>query len=79
MAIVMLAAFHPEELPGVPAHRSYNSMDVASYSDVWNAAKQVKDNCISVYVAFNETMSESGGGINFRSQTGWSATGTRAS
>lgn len=75
MAIIMLAAFHPGELPGVPAHKLYGLMDVASYSDVWNAVKQVKDNCISVYVAVNETMSESGEGINFRSQTGWSAIG----
>ena len=79
MAIVMLAAFHPEELPGVPSHRLFGLMDVASYQDVWNAVKQVKDNCISVYLAVNGTKSESGGGMNFRSQTGWSAIGACAS
>lgn len=79
MAIVMLAAFHPEELPGVPASRLFRLMDVASYSDVWNAVKEVKENCISVYLTANGTMSESGGGMNFRSQTGWSAVGTCAS
>ena len=79
MAIVMLAAFHPEELPGVPASRLYSLMDVASYKDMWNAVKVVKDNCISVYLTVNGTMSESGGGLNFRSQTGWSAVGMCAS
>lgn len=79
MAIVMLAIFRPEELPGVPASRLFSLMDVASYSNVWNAVKQVKDQCISAYLAVNETMSESGGGMNFRSQTGWSAIGTCAS
>ena len=75
MAIVMLAAFDPEELPGVPLGRSFSLKDVASYSDVWDAARQVKDNCISRYLATNETMHESGGGLNFTSLTGWSAIG----
>lgn len=79
MAIVMLAAFHPEELPGIPVSRLFGLTDVASYKDVWNAVKAVKEKCISVYLTVNGTMSESGGGLNFRSQTGWSAVGTCAS
>lgn len=79
MAIVMLAAFHPEELPGVPRPMLFSLMDVASYKDVWNAVRIVKENCISVYLTVNGTMSEKGGRVNFRSQTGWSAVGTCAS
>ena len=79
MAIVMLVAFFPEELPGVPSSRVFSLMDVASYNDVWNAVRQVMDNCISKYLAINETTTESKGGVNFRSQTGWSAFGTLAS
>ena len=76
MAIVMLAAFYPEELPDVSPSRVFGLMDVASYNDAWNAVKQVMNNCISKYLATNETIKESGGGLNFRSQTGWSAFGT---
>ena len=76
MAIVMLAAFYPEQLPGVPPATMFGLTDVASYSDAWNAVKRVKNNCISEYLATNETIHESGGGMNFRSLTGWSATGT---
>lgn len=76
MAIVMLATFHPEELPGVPPSRVFSLEDVASYHDAWDAVKQVKDNCISKYFATNETIEEDGEGVNFRSQTGWSAIGT---
>lgn len=76
MAIVMLATFFPGELPGVPPSRVFGLMDVASYNDVWNAVKQVMNNCISKYLAFNETVQESNGRVNFRSQTGWSAFGT---
>lgn len=76
MAIVMLAAFYPEELPGVPPSRVFSLMDVASYDDAWNAVRQVMNNCISKYFATNNTITESGGGMNFRSQTGWSAFGT---
>ena len=75
MAIIMLAAFHPEELPGVAPSRLFTLIDVASYTDAWNAVRQVMDNCISRYLATNETMQGSGGGTNFRSQTGWSAIG----
>ena len=74
MAIVMLVAFFPEELPGVPPSRVFPLEDVASFSDVWKAAKQVKDNCLSRWLTANETMHNSGG-LNFRSQTGWSAVG----
>lgn len=76
MAIVMLAAFSPEELPGVSPSRVFGLMDVASYNDAWNAVRQVMDNCISKFFATNKTVRESGGGMNFRSQTGWSAFGT---
>ena len=76
MAIVMLVAFFPEELPGVPPSRVFDLTDVASYNDVWDAVRQVMDNCISKYLAINETIPESKGGLNFRSQTGWSAFGT---
>lgn len=76
MAIVMLAAFFPEELPGVPPSRVFSLTDLASYNDVWNAVRQVMDNCISKYLAINTTIPESKGGANFRSQTGWSACGT---
>ena len=76
MAIVMLAAFHPEGLPGVPPSRVFALTDVASYNDAWNAVKQVMNNCISKYLAVNETVPESGGGMNFISQTGWSGFGT---
>lgn len=76
MAIVMLVAFYPEELPGIPPSTVFSLMDVASYADVWNAVREVMDNCISRYLATNETMQESGGGINFLSQTGWSAIGS---
>ncbi len=76
MAVVMLASFHPEELPGVPPSRVFTLTDVASYSDIWAGVKRVMDNCISEYVETNKTMQASGGGLNFRSQTGWSAIGT---
>ena len=76
MAIVMLAAFFPEELPSVPPSRVFSLTDVASYNDVWNAVRQVMDNCISKYLAINKTIQESKGEVNFRSQTGWSAFGT---
>ena len=76
MAIVMLAAFLPEDLPGVPPSRVFSLMDVASYKDVWNAVKLVMNNCISKYLATNETIPESKGGVRFTSQTGWSAFGT---
>ena len=76
MAIVMLAAFHPERLPGVPPSRVFALTDVASYNDAWNAVKQVMNNCISKYLAVNETVPESGGGMKFISQTGWSEFGT---
>ena len=76
MAIVMLAAFLPEDLPGVPPSRVFSLMDVASYNDVWNAVKQVMNNCISKYLAINETIPEIKGGVKFTSQTGWSAFGT---
>lgn len=72
MAIVMLGIFDPEELPGVHPGRLFSLMDVASYSDAWNAVRQVKDNCISRYLATNETLQDSGGELNFVSQTGWS-------
>lgn len=76
MAIVMLAAFYPGELPGVSPSRVFGLTDVASYDDAWNAVRQVMDNCISKYFATNQTIADSGGGMNFRSQTGWSAFGT---
>lgn len=75
MAIAMLVAFFPEELPGVSPSRVFGLMDVATYNDVWNAVRRVMDNCISKYLATNETVLESEGGLNFRSQTGWSALG----
>ena len=75
MAVVMLASFHPEELPGVPASSLFALTEVASYADAWRAVKRVMDNCISKYLASNETTPESGGGMDFRSQTGWSAFG----
>ncbi|KAF6226161.1 hypothetical protein HO133_009027 [Letharia lupina] len=68
--------FTYEQLPGVPPATMFGLTDVASYSDAWNAVKRVKNNCISEYLATNETIHESGGGMNFRSLTGWSATGT---
>ena len=74
MAIVMLAAFFPEELPGVPPSRVFPLEDVASFSEVWEAVKRVKDNCLSRYLTANETMRNSGG-LKFRSETGWSAVG----
>ena len=77
MAIVMLVAFYPEELPDVPPSTLFSLTDVASYSDAWNAVRQVKDNCLSRYLETNETVQESGGGVNFRSQTGWSAIGSQ--
>ncbi|KAM0804324.1 hypothetical protein BDR22DRAFT_594467 [Usnea florida] len=76
MAIVMLVAFFPEELPGVPASRVFPLVDVASFSDVWEAVKQVNDNCLSRYLTANETTHNSGG-LKFRSQTGWSAVGSQ--
>lgn len=76
MAIVMLATFHPEELPGVPPAKLFGLADVASYNDAWKAARRVMDNCISKYLTTNETMQGSGGGMNFRSETGWSPIGT---
>ena len=76
MAIVMLAVFDPEELPGVHPSRLFSKMDVASYNDGWNAVRRVMDNCISKYLAINKTMHENGGGINFKSDTGWSQIGT---
>ena len=76
MAIVMLVAFFPEDLPGVPSSRVFSLTDVASYNDVWDAVKQVMNNCISKYLTINETIPESKGGVSFRSQTGWSAFGT---
>ena len=76
MAIVMLASFHAEELPGVPSSRVFTLTDVASYADAWNAVRRVMDNCISKVLATNETVQESGGSLNFRSLTGWSAFGT---
>ena len=76
MAIVMLVAFFPEELPGVPPSSVFSLMDIASYNDVWNAVRQVMDNCISKYLGINETIPERKEGLNFRSQTGWSAFGT---
>lgn len=77
MAIVMLAAFYPEELPGVPGSTLFALMDVASFNDAWKAVKQVMDKCISKYLLTNETtMQEGGGGMNYRSETGWSAIGT---
>lgn len=76
MAIVMLAAFYPEELPGVSPSRVFSLMDVASYDDAWNAVRQVMNNCISKFLATNKTITESGEEMNFRSQTGWSAFGT---
>ena len=75
MAIVMLAAFFPDELPGISPSRVFSLMDVASYNDAWNAVRQVMNNCISKYLAINKTISKSQGGVNFRSQTGWSAFG----
>ena len=76
MAIVMLSAFDPMDLPGSQPSRMFGRTDMASYSDVWNAVKQVMNNCISEYLAVDKTTSKSGGGANFRSQTGWSAFGT---
>ena len=76
MAIVMLSNFYPGELPGEDPTTIYSIRDFATYHDVWNAVKQVKDNCISRYLAINQTMREPGGRVNFRSQTGWSAVGT---
>ena len=76
MAIVMLATFNPNELPGVQPSALFSLMDIASYNDVWNAVRQVLDNCISKYLAVNETMQESGRGTNFLSRTGWSPIGT---
>lgn len=75
MAIVMLASFQAEDLPGVPSSRQFTLTDVASYADVWSAVKQVMENCISKFLATNETIQESGSGLNFRSLTGWSAFG----
>ena len=74
MTIVMLAAFFPGELPGVPPSRVFPLEDVASFSDVWEAVKEVKDNCLSRYLTANETR-QNIGGLNFISQTGWSAVG----
>ncbi len=76
MAIVMLAVFDPEELPGVHPSRLFSKMDVASYNDGWNAVRQVMDNCISKILAINKTMHENGSGVNFLSDTGWSPIGT---
>lgn len=76
MAIVMLATFSPEELPGVPPSQEFALMDIASYNDAWSAVKQVLDKCISKFLAANETMQKKQGGMNFRSGTGWSAFGT---
>ena len=76
MAIVMLVAFFPEDLPGVEPSRVFSLMDIASYNDVWNAVKQVMNNCISKYLGINETIAERKEGLTFTSQTGWSAFGT---
>lgn len=74
MAIVMLAAFYPNEVPSIPSSKVFPREDVASYEDVWKAVKQVMDNCISRYLTASETRHDTGG-LKFRSQTGWSATG----
>lgn len=77
MAIVMLATFSPEELPGVPPSQEFTLTDIALYNDAWSAVKQVLDKCISKFLAANETiMQKNQGGMNFRSGTGWSAFGT---
>ena len=76
MAIVMLVAFFPEELPGIRPSKVFSLTDVATYNDVWNAVRQVMDHCISKYLAINKTIPEGKGGLNFRSQTGWHAFGT---
>ena len=76
MAIVMLAIFDPEELPGIHYSQLFSRMDVASYNDAWNAVRRVMDNCISKYLAINKTMHENGSGMNFLSDTGWSPIGT---
>ena len=75
MAIVMLASFFPGEIPGIPPSRVFTLMDIASYIDVWNAVKDIMDNCISKYFAFNETAQDGGGRIEFTGGSGWSAIG----
>ena len=76
MAIVMLANFSPEELPGAPPSQVSTLTDTASYNDAWTAVKQVMDYCISKYLIANETTQKNEGEVNFRSDTGWSAFGT---
>ena len=47
LAIVMLAALSPGELPGVPVAR-YRDTDIASFHGLWEGAKTVQAECVDV-------------------------------
>lgn len=73
MAIVMLASFEPEDLPGIHPSQLFPLMDIGSYRDAWNAIRHVKSNCISPFYTTNRTLLISEpGALNFVSETGYS-------
>ncbi len=72
MAIVMLASFDPEELPGIQPWRLFPLMDIGSYRDAWNAVRHVASNCISPFLTTNRTLMPEFGAPNFVSETGYS-------
>ena len=72
MAIVMLASFDPEELPGVHYSQLFPLMDIGSYREAWNAVRHVASNCISPFLTTNRTIVPELGAPNFISETGYS-------
>ena len=81
MAIVMLASFDPQDLPGVHPARLFPLMDTGSYREAWSAVRHVASNCISPFVveaaAGRRTVSEEEeeGKVGFVSETGYGSFG----
>ena len=73
MAIALLADFETEELPGVPYWRLFPKIDVSSYGEMWTAAQDVANNCISKFLPAPNN--EAPSGLTFVSDTGWEAVG----
>ena len=69
MAIVMLSTFEPGQVPGLGVDSQRSHTDVATYAEIWNAARSVLDTCIEEY---SNTRPH---GVNFMSSLGWTYAG----
>ena len=75
MTIASLSNFFPYELPEISPLRVYPTSDIATYEDIWQAVKNVANNCISPFFAAGAAQSLESSSLQFVSDTGFGVTG----